>query len=166
MEIDHLQKLFLSVLQELYDGEKQSLDACVKMIAMATSHDLKHLLRDHVDETKNQIHRLEQIFRDLRVNPYGSVCLPVRGLIEEAQALVSQNIPGDLLDAGLINIALKIDYFEIVSYRTVRSYAKQLDFNFFTLLLQESLMEEEKMARDLNHLNENLVHHSNTPAAR
>ncbi|PYV63401.1 MAG: ferritin-like domain-containing protein, partial [Acidobacteria bacterium] len=62
MKPNSLQELYVEQLHDLYDAEHQIIKALPKMIAEATSTDLKDALTEHLEVTKTQASRLEQIF--------------------------------------------------------------------------------------------------------
>jgi ferritin-like metal-binding protein YciE len=82
-DISTMDDLLLHGLQDIYYAENQIVKALPKLIEKATNRDLSKGLRDHLDETKNQIVRLEQVFQKLGEEPKGVTCPGIDGLIKE-----------------------------------------------------------------------------------
>jgi len=64
-DIQTMDDLLLHGLQDIYYAENQIVKALPKLIDKATNRDLTKGLRDHLEETKTQITRLEQVFQKL-----------------------------------------------------------------------------------------------------
>jgi ferritin-like metal-binding protein YciE len=152
MEINDLQDLFVEDLRDLYSAENQLLKALPKMAKAASSPDLKQAFEMHIEETKGQVERLQQIFQQLGEKPTGKKCAAMEGLIEESKELLSEDIADDVLDAGLIGAAQKVEHYEIAGYGTVRTYAKLLGNREAAQLLQQTLDEEGATDKKLTKL--------------
>lgn len=135
-------KLFFIELKELYNVELQLVEALPNMVSAASHEKLKEAFNTHLEETKNQVKRLEQAFSILKEVPAGNECEAMKGLIHEAQEIQAQNFPSAVSDAALIGIAQKVEHYEIASYGTARTFAKHLELEEIVDLLQESLNEE------------------------
>jgi hypothetical protein len=75
-EIQNMNDLLLLGLQDIYYAENQIVKALPKLIDKATSRDLTKGLKDHLEETKNQIERLDQAFESSAKSPGASNVLP------------------------------------------------------------------------------------------
>jgi ferritin-like metal-binding protein YciE len=60
-----LQDAFIDELRDAYDAEKQLTKALPKMARAASSPDLRVAFEHHLEETRGQIERLEQVFESL-----------------------------------------------------------------------------------------------------
>jgi ferritin-like metal-binding protein YciE len=157
-KMDNLDALFVEQLQDLYDAEKQLMDALPKMVDAAKSPDLKTSFQQHLGQTREQAKRLEQIFSDRKEKPTGKTCVGMQGLIKEGQELMKEkNIDPDVLDAGLIASAQKIEHYEIASYGTVRTYADTLGYHDAARLLNRTLDEESQTNEKLTALAESHI---------
>jgi ferritin-like metal-binding protein YciE len=152
MEINDLQDLFVEDLRDLYSAENQLLKALPKMAKAATSPELKQAFEMHIEETKGQVERLQQIFDQLGEKPTGKKCAAMEGLIEEGKELMSEDIADDVLDAALIGAAQKVEHYEIAGYGTARTYAKLLGNREAAQLLQQTLDEEGATDKKLTKL--------------
>jgi len=151
-----LKDLFIEEIKDLYHAEKQLTKALPQMAKKATSEELKEAFEKHLKETENQITRLEQVFEELDMAPRGKKCEGMEGIIEEGKDMMEELDKSDTLDAALIAAAQKVEHYEIASYGTVRTYAKQLNFPKAAELLQETLEEESAANEKLNELAMNI----------
>jgi len=142
MKMESLQELFISELKDLYSAEKQLLKALPRMAKACESDELRQGFEDHLAETEGQVERLEQIFDELGVSPRGKKCVGMEGLIEEGKELMEEDAEPEVLDAGLISAAQKVEHYEIAGYGTARTYAELLGYDNAAKLLQETLDEE------------------------
>jgi len=142
MQLDTLKDLYVEEIKDLYSAEKQMIRALPKMAKAATDKQLQQAFRTHLRQTAEHAARLEQICKDLGVSPRGKKCVGMEGLIEEGSELIKENPNTDVLDAGLISKAQRVEHYEMAGYGTVRTYARQLGFESHAELLQQTLNEE------------------------
>ena len=81
----------------------------------------------------------------------------MEGLVDEGNELLQENVDPDVLDAGLIAAAQKVEHYEIASYGTVRTWAEQLGHNDASRLLQQTLDEEGEANKKLTQIAESHV---------
>jgi ferritin-like metal-binding protein YciE len=158
MELATLQDLFVHELQDLYSAENQITKALPKMAKAASSQELRMSFETHLKETEKQIERLEQIMKDLGEKPGGTVCKGMKGLIEEGDELMKERgADPDVIDAGLISAAQRVEHYEMAGYGTARTYANQLGNKKAAELLQQTLDEEGATDKKLTRLAETCV---------
>lgn len=157
MEMNHLQELLIEDLKDLYNAEQQLLKAMPKMVKKASHPDLKEAFEMHLKETQGQVKRLEQVFDALGAKAKGKTCHAMKGLIEEATELMGEDAEPDVLDAGLIGAAQKVEHYEIASYGTARTYARLLGNEQAARLLQQTLDEEGNTDKKLTALAESSI---------
>src|SRR5690349_7237665 len=126
MELATLQALYINELKDLYSAENQILKALPKMVKAASSEDLQNAFKEHLEQTKTHVERLEQIFDKLQTSPKGKKCKAMEGLIEEGKGLMEEDGEAEVLDAGLIAAAQKVEHYEMAGYGCVRTYARLL----------------------------------------
>jgi ferritin-like metal-binding protein YciE len=154
MPQDSLRDLYIEELRDLYDAEQQIIQALPKMAQTASSQELKTAFQQHLEQTRGQVDRLEQIFRKLNTNPQGKKCVGVQGVIREGEQLIKQGGDPETLDAGLIGAAQKVEHYEIAGYGTVRTWARRLGDQEAAQLLQQTLDEEGETDKKLTRLAE------------
>ncbi len=144
MKMEDLRDLFIDNLKDLYHAEKQLTKALPKMAKAADSDDLRKAFEDHLDETRIHIERLEEVFKNLDQKPVAKVCKAMQGLIEEGKELLEEDAEPDVLDAGMIVAAQKIEHYEIAGYGSMVEFAKLLGEKDSAKILQQTLDEEGK----------------------
>ena len=152
-----LDDLYKDMLKDLYSAEKQLVKALPKMAKNAQSSDLQKAFQEHLKQTEGHVERIERIFSDLGSSPRGKKCVGMEGLVEEGNELLQEQVDPDVLDAGLIAAAQKVEHYEIASYGTVRSWAERLGYNQAAKLLQQTLDEEGDANKKLTQLAESYV---------
>ena len=157
MKLGSLKDLYVEELRDLYSAEKQLLKALPKMIKAASNDQLARAFEDHLEETEGHVERLEAVFRGLKISPGGQKCEAMEGLIAEAREFLGSTGDADVLDAGLIACAQRVEHYEIAGYGTVRTYAKLLGREGDVTLLQDTLNEEGRADRKLTRIAERVV---------
>lgn len=157
LQIRSLEDLLVHDLQDLYDAENRLCDALPKMAQAAHSPRLQQAFREHLDQTKHQVSRLEDILRHLGQSVDGATCDAMVGLIKEAQDIIDADADPDVRDAGLIGCAQKVEHYEIAGYGTCRTFADRLGFRDACDLLQQSLDEEGETDKKLTSLAEGTI---------
>jgi ferritin-like metal-binding protein YciE len=142
-----LEDLYTDLLKDLYSAEKQLVKALPKLAKNAESPDLQKAFQEHLRQTEGHVERIERIFTELDGSPRGKKCVGMEGLIEEGNELMQEDVEPDVLDAGMIAAAQKVEHYEIASYGTARAWAQRLGYDNAARLLQETL-EEESMANE------------------
>jgi ferritin-like metal-binding protein YciE len=157
MKLDSLHKLYVEELRDLYNAENQLLKALPKMAKAASSDALRQAFEDHLEETKDHVERLEDIFSTLDESPKGKTCHGMKGLIEEGSEMLEKDGEESVLDAGIIGAAQKVEHYEIASYGTARTFATLLGEDEAADLLQQTLDEEGETNKRLTELAEEIV---------
>lgn len=145
MSLQTLEDLFLDELKDIYDAEKQLTKALPKMAKAAESDELREAFENHLEETKGQIERLEEVFKLINKTPRGKKCKAMAGLTEEGKELMEEDAEESVLDAGLICAAQKVEHYEIATYGTLIAWSRTLGYDDAIALLEETL-EQEKAA--------------------
>lgn len=142
MAVENFEELYLEELRDLYSAETQLVKALPKVAKACTTPALKQAVEEHLEVTKGQVQRLEQIFQDMDEKPTGHHCKAMEGLIKESNDTIEEMEEGVLLDAAIIVGAQKIEHYEIAGYGSVRTFAEQLGYDEHIELLQATLTEE------------------------
>ncbi len=151
-KLKNLEDLFHHQLQDIYSAETQLVDALPKMEKRANEKKLKKAFSDHLEETKKQVKRLEDIAQNLDINIGGETCKAMKGLISEAESFIAEEAEQNVQDAGIIADAQRIEHYEISAYGTVVEYAKALGKREASKLLEKTLDEEENADSKLSEL--------------
>lgn len=143
MEQQNLKGIFIEHIRDLYDAEKQIVKALPKLAKAAASDDLKAALQNHLEETQNQVMRLEEVFKLAGVAARGKTCKGMKGLIEEGNEAVQEHDEGMFRDLAVIAGGQKVEHYEISAYGTARSMAEQLGIDKAAELLRQTEDEEK-----------------------
>jgi ferritin-like metal-binding protein YciE len=154
---NELQELFLDELADVYNAEQQLTKALPKMAKAARNEELREGFEMHLQETENQIQRLEQVVETLGESMKRKPCKGMKGLIEEGSEMMQEKKGSAALDAALIAAAQKVEHYEIASYGTLCAWAKQLGHDEAAELLHETLEEERATDEKLTQLAESLA---------
>ncbi len=152
-----LEDLYMDLLKDLYSAEKQLVKALPKMAKAAQSTDLRKAFEEHLGQTEEHVERIERIFSELEGSPRGKKCVGMEGLVEEGNELLKEDVEPDVLDAGLIAAAQKVEHYEIASYGTARAWAERMGHNSAARLLQQTLDEESTANEKLTQIAESHV---------
>lgn len=142
-DIQNMDDLLLHGLQDIYYAENQIVKALPKLIDKATNRDLSKGLRDHLDETKKQIERLDQAFKKLGKQPQGVKCPAIDGLIEEGDEIAGEVADKDVLDAAIVGAAQAVEHYEMARYGTLIAWAESLGHDDIVRFLTTNLNEEK-----------------------
>lgn len=150
----NLQDLFEHEIQDLYSAEKQLTEALPNMVEAASDKKLQKAFSDHLEETKDQLKRIQSICDTLEIKPTGHKCKAMEGLIKECDGMIKEDAPNDVKDAGLIACAQRVEHYEISGYGTAVRYAKELGHDDIAKELQKTLDQEYKADKHLNDMAE------------
>jgi ferritin-like metal-binding protein YciE len=140
-----LHDAFIDELRDTYDAERQIVKALPKMIKACTSDELRTAFESHLEETRNQVDRLEQVFEMLDEKPRGKHCDGMAGIIEEGKNVMGEEFDDTTMDAVLIASAQRVEHYEMAAYGTLCAWAKDMGHTDAAELL-EATLEEEKAA--------------------
>jgi len=157
MKLESLRDLYLEQLKDLYSAENQLVDALPKMADAASAPELKNAFREHLNQTRQHVERLEKIFQSLNQSPKGETCEGMKGLVKEGETMLKMKGEPEVIDAGLIAAAQRVEHYEIAGYGTVRTYAELLGEQESVRLLERTLQEEEETDEKLTEIAESRV---------
>jgi ferritin-like metal-binding protein YciE len=155
--LNSFDELFVEQLQDLYDAEQRLTKALPKMVAAAHNAALKSAFEEHLQQTQNQVKRLEQVFQSLGKSAQSKTCEAMKGLVEEGSEVISGKGDPNVKDAALIAAAQRVEHYEIAGYGTVRTFAQRLGKTEAVRLLQETLNEEAETDKKLTALAEKVI---------
>jgi ferritin-like metal-binding protein YciE len=149
-DIETMDDLLLHGLKDIYYAENQIVKSLPKLIEKATNRDLSKGLRDHLEETKNQIARLDQVFKKLGQEPKAVKCPAIDGLISEADELAGEVANKEVLDAAIVGSAQADEHYEIARYGTLIAWAESVGHDDVIRLLTTNLNEEKAADKKLS----------------
>jgi Mn-containing catalase len=163
-DVDMVEELLAEQLRDLLNAEGQLVKALPKMVKAARSEGLRMALENHLEETKEQVERLKEVFQLIGVAAKGKPCKGMAGLIEEGEDVMEegQELDDPASDLALIAAAQKVEHYEISAYGTARTMAGQAGLPAAAELLCKSLAEEEVADNLLTQLARELMSQSRT----
>jgi ferritin-like metal-binding protein YciE len=149
-DIATMDDLLLHGLKDIYYAENQIIKSLPKLIEKATNRDLSKGLKDHLEETTNQIARLDQVFKKLGQEPKGVQCPAIDGLVSEADEVAAEVADKEVLDAAIVGSAQAVEHYEIARYGTLIAWAESLGHDDIIRLLTTNLNEEKAADKKLS----------------
>ena len=149
-------KLFVESIKDIYWAEKHLVKELPKMSKKASSASLKASIDAHLEETKTHVERLESVFEHLGLKPVAKKCEAMAGLTKEAEEIMEEtNSESMVRDAGIILAAQKVEHYEIATYGSLTTWAKQMGHREVAKLLHATLREEKAADEKLSSVAEN-----------
>lgn len=156
-KLDSLEPLMIEELRDLLDAEKQVSKALPKMAKAATSEELRAAFEEHLEQTREQMERLTQVFEQIGERPRGKKCEAMESLIEEGEEMMAEADEGPTRDALLIAAAQKVEHYEMAAYGTARTFANILGHSEAADLLEQTLDQEKETDRRLTEIAESVA---------
>lgn len=149
-----IKDLFIDELHDILSSEEQIVKALPKVVEAAQSEELKKAFKDHLQETKGQIVRLNKVFKLLKLERKTKFCKATKGLIEECGEVIKEFVKSPVRDAALISKAQRIEHYEISAYGTICTFAKELGHKEIAHILHDTLLEESHADKKLTKIAE------------
>lgn len=150
MAINNLQEKFTHELGDIYDAEHQFLKGQEEMLRNASDTKLKQMITQHMEQTRQQINNLEQVFQALGEQPKREMCDGAKGIVSEGQKLLRETSGNpQVRDCAIAGAASKVEHYEIAAYRGLITAAELTGQQEVVSLLQQNLEQEESTARQI-----------------
>lgn len=157
MPVKSMNDLFIQGLRDMYYAEKQILKSLPKMIKETKSSELKRAFETHLEETEEQVSRLEKVFESCNTAARGIKCEGIEGIIQEAQDMIDEVEDEEVLDAAILSNGQAVEHYEIARYGTLIAWANQLGLKEASGLLTQNLEEEKKTDKLLTRIAESRI---------
>jgi ferritin-like metal-binding protein YciE len=165
-DIKTMDDLFLHGLQDIYYAENQIIKALPKMIENAKNAQLKKGFKTHLEETENQVKRLEQVFEMLPSEPKGTKCPAIDGILKEGDDIMGEVADEDVLNVAIIGAGQAVEHYEIARYGSLIAWANELGRSDCAAVLKKNLAEEKATDAKLTAMAERRVNPSAAPSNR
>ena len=138
-------------LRDAYAMEKHALEMCERQSERIENYpELKARITQHVEETKNQISRLDRCFEILGEEP-STFKTAAGGIMGNLQALGGMLASDEIVKASMASYIF--EHMEISSYKILIAAANATNQPEIASICSEILQQEEEMASWLeNHL--------------
>jgi len=151
MNVTSLRDLYIAELQEIHSVEGQLIEALPRMAGVSGHPELKQGIQTHLEETRAQQSRVEEILRRHKADPREHVDQAMQAMLQEAEKWASIVQDQNLRDAGLIASAQRVEHYEIAVYGSLATWAKQLgldeDLQALLAILEEEKRTDEWLSR-------------------
>src|ERR687886_3040993 len=147
MSITKTQDLFAYEVGHIYDAEHRFLESQQEMVQEATDRDLEKALQEHIEQTRLHIRNLEQVFDLLDQQPRRQTSHVAQWLVNEAQQSMQQASNDALRDCAINVAVIKVEHFEMGSYRGMVTGAQLMGQTEIANLLEQNMRQEEETAR-------------------
>ena len=150
MSVDDLDDMFVYQLREMYAVEEKLVEVLGTLAEDASDDKLETGFRDHQDETREHVERIEEAFRALGREAEGSESLVLDAMVEERERFVGQTPRGELHDLFDLQAGIKTERMEISGYEGLLTLAEKLDLSDdVTDPLERNLDSEESTLNEL-----------------
>jgi len=157
MELENLRDLYVHELKDLYSAEKQIIKALPKMVKAAKNRQLSSAFSQHLEQTRRQAKRLEDILASHDESTRGPKCQGMEGVLKEGDEMIGEDAQDEVRDAGLIAAAQRVEHYEMAGYGCARTYAELLGDKKGARLLDTTLREEEATDLKLTKLAKSVI---------
>ena len=147
MPISNAQELFVHELSEVYDAENRLIEGQQEMVEYATDQDLKSAIQEHLEQTRQHAANVERVFTELGQEAHRETNEVAQGLVSEAQEGIQEAQSDALRDATIVSAVIKVEHFEMGSYRSLVTAAHLMGQTESERLLRENMQQEEETAR-------------------
>jgi len=152
-----LHEMLVDEIRDLYHAEKQMTKALPRMAKAATNEDLREAFETHLEETQEQVSRLEEVFEALNEKVKAKPCPGMAGILEEGSETLKEDADGAVMDAAIIAAAQRAEHYEIGAYGTCAEWARLLGLEEVVSLLEQTLEEEKATDKKLTMLAESEI---------
>jgi ferritin-like metal-binding protein YciE len=149
MPIKTTQEKFMHELGDIYDAENRFLKGQQQMLLAATDPTLKAGIEQHIAESEQQVANLEQVFQLLGEKAKGEPCDAAKGIVTEGQKNLKEAGSDAIRDCLIGSSLMKVEHYEIVSYRGLILGAQEMGNREAVALLEQNLKQEEQTAKKL-----------------
>lgn len=152
------EELFTHELQDLYYAEQKLTKVLPKLAAEVSDAELAEAFQHHLEETRQHVANLEQVFDELGVPARGEKCPGIEGIAEEHDVFVSENEASeDVLDMFVTGAAARAEHYEIAAYTGLVGMADTLGETRAKELLEENLKQEKKALEKVESISKRLL---------
>jgi ferritin-like metal-binding protein YciE len=155
-----LEEFFVDEIKDIYWAEKHLVKTLPKMQKASNSEELKEAIGDHLEQTKEHVTRLEQVFQKLGKKAQAKKCEAMEGITKEGDEIIENTEDGTATrDVGVIMAGQKVEHYEIATYGGLIQLARTLGHEDIAGILETTLKEEKKADELLSSVAENNVNY-------
>ena len=118
--ISNPRDLVVQLLGELLFVERRLADHVIAEVAGAVrDEELKTLLHEHLEQTRQHVERVETAFRRLEVVPTSNLSRSFESAVAEHDAVAASIVEPRLGDIFHVHAALQVEHRELAAYRVL-----------------------------------------------
>lgn len=154
-----LEKLFETDLAYLYNMEIHFSKLLSKVSECVNSDEIKQFSKQHIEDNKNHVDRIAEIFNILGEKIRGKKSLGMIGLVNECSEIMDKCKKSDskILEISLLASLQRVKHYQIGAYETLTNYSNQLKPDKINELLKKNLIEEKNLNNKLKKMIINLT---------
>ena len=157
--IEDLRTLYVANLKKALDMEQKITKALPTMIEKSTDPQLATAFRNHLEETRGHVAKVQNLLRDVTGEADASTCKAISALITEAEDNIKDASDPSVRDITLIASAQQVEHHEIAVYGTLRTWAELLGQDGAADTLEGILEQEKKADELLSTISDSRQHH-------
>lgn len=157
MSITNTQELFIHELCEVYDAEHRFIEGQQEMVEHATDDNLRKAIQEHLEQTREHAVNVERVFAELGQEPRRETNEVARGLVSEAREGIGEAQSTALRDCAIVSAVIKVEHFEMGSYRSLVTGAQLMSQSEAERLLKNNMDQEERTAKLAESTSEQLL---------
>ncbi|MEO8735097.1 MAG: DUF892 family protein [Edaphobacter sp.] len=142
--IEDLRTLYTDTLQKALDMEQKIVKALPTMVEKSTDPELATAFRNHLEQTKAHVTKVEALLRKSTGEASTSTCKVISSLVTSAEDSIKDAKDTGIRDISLIAAGQQVEHHEIAVYGTLRTWAGILGQRDDAAVLESILNEEEK----------------------
>ncbi len=146
--IEDLRTLYVANLKKALDMEQKIVKALPTMVEKSTDPQLATAFRNHLEESKGHVSKVESLLRDATGEASAATCKVIGSLVTEAEDGIKDAADPNIRDITLIAAGQQVEHHEIAVYGTLRSWAELLGNDQAANVL-DGILTEEKNADKL-----------------
>jgi len=155
-----LREFFIDQLEDIYWAEKKLVKTLPKLEEAATTAQLKNAFRNHLEQTREHVRRVESVFSMIGEEADTTKCQAMAGIVDEGSDIIDETEENTAQrDVGLIFAGQKAEHYEIATYGGLITLAKVLGYNDVASTLHQTLEEEKEADELLTQIAENNVNY-------
>lgn len=142
MSLNRLDALLIEQSQDIYSAEQPLVKAIPKMAKAACTAEPEVAFAEHTTQTVEHVSRLERVFEELGAAKKTRRCPAIDGLIQEAAEMMEEEGSPEVIDAGLIASAPRVEHYEMAADGNIQAFAEVLGLDDVVALFEGTLHEQ------------------------
>jgi ferritin-like metal-binding protein YciE len=164
-ELTSPKELFLHELGDILYVERELAEQVLpKLIDEVTDDEFRSGLENHLEQTREHVTNVEQVFEIFGEEPHAEECIGFEGLKNEHDELI-EKASSSLVDHIDLGAAARTENYEIAAYEGLRRMAKAFGEDEAVTLLDANLKQEKEALREVEKIATRLSNESVTASA-